>query len=87
MRDDFSEEQERYGGIRRKWKFPNGFGASVIRHQYSYGGPSYLWELAILGKDDSLCYDTEITDDVIGHLTEDEVDEILRKIENLPEAP
>lgn len=32
---------------------------------------------------DELCYDTPITDDVIGYLTSDEVFDLLDKIEQL----
>jgi hypothetical protein len=73
------------GGVQHKASFPNGYGASVVRHSFSYGNESGLWELAVL-KDDSICYDTPITDDVLGHLTEAEVNEILDQIEALPKA-
>jgi len=43
-----------------------------------------LWELAVIGKDGSLCYDTPITDDVLGYLTEEEVNNTLVLIEQLP---
>ena len=38
--------------------------------------------LAVL-KHDELCYDTPITDDVIGYLTSDEVYDLLDRIEQL----
>lgn len=41
-----------------------------------------LNELAVL-KHGELCYDTPITDDVIGYLTSDEVYELLDRIEQL----
>ena len=71
------------------FRFPNGFGASVIKGLYSYGGPDGLFELAVLkftGEDDnfSLCYETPITEDVIGYLTEAEVNKYLSKIYKLP---
>lgn len=70
-------------------RFGNGYGASVVRGQYSYGGDQGLFELAVLkfkGEGDSfdLCYDTPLTDDVIGYLTEADVDDLLTKIEALP---
>ena len=37
-----------HNGEQRVYKFDNGYGASVIRHQYSYGGDKGLWELAVL---------------------------------------
>ena len=48
-----------------------------------------LFEVAVLKKvtDDNyrLCYDTPITDDVIGYLTNEQVIEILEQIKNLKE--
>lgn len=63
--------------------FPNGYGASVVRNPYSYGGQDGLFELAVLGRDGHITYDTEITDDVEGYLTEGEVTELLSKVSNL----
>lgn len=71
------------GGIQYLFKAENGYGASIVRHHFSYGNARGLWELAVLGKDDEICYDTPITDDVLGHLTESEVNETLQKISNL----
>ena len=73
------------GGIQKVYKFPNGYGASVIKGPYTYGGKKGLWELAVL-KGEELCYDTDITSDVIGHLNDPEMDAILRQIERLPDA-
>lgn len=72
------------GGEQYRFKFPNGYGASVIRNQYSYGHEQGLWELAVLGPDGGLTYDTPITDDVLGRLTEDDVRDHLRAIAELP---
>lgn len=71
-----------------RFKFENGYGASVIKHWGSYGFENDLFELAVLKFDKkdgtgSLCYDTEITDDVIGYLNNDEVLDLLEKIKNL----
>lgn len=54
--------------------FPNGYGASLIKHPGSYGFGNDLWELAVRKYNKTrgrwyLCYDTPITDDVIGDLT------------------
>ena len=43
-----------------------------------------LNELMVL-KDAVPCYDTPITSDVVGYLTADEVTELLRQIEALPQ--
>ncbi len=71
------------GGTQHRYKFANGYGASVVRNDISYGHETGLWELAVLGRDGRLTYDTPITSDVIGHLTEDDVAKVLGKIEAL----
>lgn len=85
----FKEFQSRpvNGGVQYKTFFPNGYGVSVVKHDFSYGRELGLWELAVLQGDDedhSVCYDTPITDDVIGHLTEEQVDGIVTVIGELP---
>ena len=69
-------------GIKALINFDNGYGASVIRSPYSYGGNQDLYELAVI-KDNAICYDTPITDDVIGYLTEDDVTKYLGQIQEL----
>lgn len=60
--------------------FGNNYGVSVIN--FGYGSEEGLYELAVLFNNE-LCYTTEITDDVIGWLTEDEVSAIMIDIQNL----
>lgn len=64
------------------YKFDNGYGASVVSHYGSYGGEIGLFEVAVL-KGDDICYDTNITNDVIGWCDFDKVAEILERIKNL----
>ena len=79
------------GGIQKRYTFPNGMGASVVMWTRSYDGMelgSYgaargLWELAVLDREGEITYDTPITDDVLGHLTENKVEETLQEIANL----
>ena len=69
--------------------FPNGFGASVIRGTYTYGGDRGLFELGVIRgvpSDWHLTYDTPVTSDVVGFLTADEVRELLVRSEALPTA-
>jgi hypothetical protein len=70
-------------GYQLLYKFDNGYGASVVKHDFSYGGRKGLYELAVLNTDGELCYDTPITSDVIGHLTMTEAEEVLVKISHL----
>ena len=73
-------------GIQALVFFDNGYGASVIRGEYSYGGREGLYELAVikgtLGEWD-LCYDTGLTEDVEGYLTPEDVTSWLNRIEAL----
>jgi len=71
-------------GEARTYEFDNGFIASVINGVYSYGGPG-LYELAVLDKD-GLRYDTGITEDVIGYLSEAEVEDLLVRIKALADS-
>lgn len=73
-------------GVRAVIFFDNGFGASVIRSEHSYGGEDGLYELAVIKgnwEDWSICYDTDVTDDVLGYLSESDVSNLLQKIEEL----
>lgn len=81
-------EKERSGGVQIIHKFDNNYGASVIQHEFSYGADEGLWELAVIKftgdcENYELCYDTEITGDVLGYLSDSDVEELLNKIEDL----
>lgn len=62
------------------------YGASVVHIPGQYG-----WELAVIyfygeeNHDWSIGYDTDITDDVIQHQTDDEIMKLLRQIKELNE--
>ena len=70
------------GCIQWIFNFENGYGASVITGGIAYCNEAQPYELAVL-KHGKLCYDTPITNDVIGYLTSDEVYDLLDKIEQL----
>ncbi len=71
------------GGQRAKVVFDNGYHASVIR-----GGPFYTsdgtYEVAVMDEN-GLTYDTPVTDDVLGYLSESELHTVLADIEALPQ--
>ena len=74
------------GGRHAIMFFPNGYGVSVLfgKHFYSNGFDTY--ELAVIRKSGdgySMAYDTPITNDVLAHLTEDEVTEIMIEVQRL----
>lgn len=77
------------GGEQRVFRFENGYGASVVCHSFSYGGPQGLYELGVIkwdGEDWHLTYETPITDDVIGYLSTIDVDNLLSQIAALPQV-
>lgn len=76
------------GGTQVVHRFDNNFGASVVCHNFSYGHEEGFKELAVLKFLDTsdgyqITYDTEITSDVIGHLTDEDVNDLLARIEAL----
>lgn len=76
---------------RLRFKFPNGFGASVIRGEHSYGGNEGLFELGVLIFDENdrfgLHYSNPVAKgDVVGYLTIEKVSTLLLEIMNfIPE--
>ncbi len=66
--------------------FDNGYGVSVVKGPYSYGGKLGLYELAVLDGDGYVCYDTPITSDVIGFLKPEDVSKYMIEIQELPIA-
>jgi len=83
-----------WDGVQAKHFFPNGYGVSVVQFTIpyssgsggSYGADRGLYELAVLQgleEDWKICYDTPITDDVMGYLTTEDIDTVLNQVENL----
>lgn len=70
-------------GVVSRTYFDNGYGVSVVKHDYSYGGDKGLYELAVLNKDGDLVYDTPITEDVIGWLRPEDVTDVMIKVQQL----
>ena len=74
-------------GIQRIFKFENGYGASVVKHEHSYGNEDDLWELAVIVFNANggweITYNTSVTGDVVGWLSNKEVQEYLEKIQAL----
>lgn len=87
MNEYLIREIEVHNGIQKIYRFENGYGASVVRHDFSYGTELDLWELGVLEFDENeiyfLTYETELTDDVIGHLTWEQVEETLKQIKEM----
>jgi len=84
--------KELHDGHQVLFRFANGFGASVVRHSFSYGGKSGLFELGMIRwLDDGWEFAGQtsgltpfINDDVAGWLDVPQVEELLLMIESLP---
>ena len=83
--ESFEETRSCFGTFtRHEYHFKNGYGASVIHHEYSYG-----LELAVLKHNNEteeweITYDTNITDDVVGYIDgKDELEKLLINISQL----
>lgn len=73
--------------------FDNGYGLSVIRFKNpkffslsSYTSNDNEWEVAVIygnEKDWDISYNTDITNDVVGYLTEGEVDWVMLQVQEL----
>ena len=70
-------------GVAAKVEFPNGWGASIVKSDMSYGGKSGLFEIAVLDNDGKINSQTDITDDVVGWCDDKDVDRILTAISKL----
>lgn len=81
----YIKEQNDLGYPQTIYKFPNGYGASVIKFNYVYFGI----EIAVLRFDKNgkwdIDYSTPITNDVIGGLDEESRDLVLQQIFELKE--
>ena len=76
-------------GTQKVYRFDNGYGASVVSHPFSYGGDEGKFELGVVkfvGDRFKLTYETPITADVLGYLSEDDVAATLDQIQALPAA-
>jgi hypothetical protein len=73
------------GGNQSIYRFPNGYGASVVAHKFSYGLELAVAKFNGNGVNDwDICYSTPITNDVLGHLSDAEMEEHLDAIAALP---
>jgi len=80
------EKHKIQDGIQAKHFFDNGYGVSVVKFPGSYGFHDDLYEVAILqGTEDKweITYDTPITNDVLGHRDEQDINNILEEVQAL----
>jgi hypothetical protein len=73
-----------YNGVQCRIQFDNGYGASIVSHNYSYGGKEGLYEIAVLDENGKIHYDNPVANgDVRGYLKPEEVTELLKQIQEL----
>ena len=72
-------ERPEVGGVQKIFEFPNGYGASVVIHNFSYD-----LELALLDANKNIIQHPEITDNVAGFLNVASANVLLEKIAKLP---
>jgi len=83
MLDGYKRKYNIHNGVGYVYEFENGYGASVVSHDVSYGGDRGLYEIAVLDSKGDLCYSTPITDDVVGYAGKTTVYETLDRIKSL----
>lgn len=79
----FTSERPLHGGVQRIYgPFENGLSASVVRHSFSYGSDSGLWEMAVL-KGGRVWSGYFVGDDVEGYLHEADVELHLEAVSQI----
>ena len=63
-------------------EFENGYGVSVLLGRCFHSNGVDTYELGVL-YDGDLTFNTDITDDVLGHITEEEVTEIMIRVQDI----
>jgi hypothetical protein len=73
-------------GMQLMFRFPNNYGVSIVCHSFSYGNDDDRFEIAIIkfhsddNKDWNLVYDTDITNDVLGYQSKEDVLSIIDRV-------
>jgi len=86
-------QQKNHLRYRAIYRGANNYGASVIKTPFSYGSKDGLFELGVIkfnsedNFDYQLIYNTDLTpnEDVIGYLSEKDIEKILKEIDSLTE--
>lgn len=80
---EFKAHRASYGfDTQARLDFSNGYGVSVITGSSAYTSNSAPYEVAIMYKG-SLTYNTDITDDVLGHQSEEDVTDVMKRVQEL----
>ena len=83
---DFKPHPTSTSGTHAETFFANGYGTSIVTGRMFYTTDSQPYEIAVLKgtkEQSDICYSTDVTDDVLGYLTEDEANMTLKMISDL----
>jgi hypothetical protein len=70
------------GGVMSRIQFDNGYGVSVVKTPYTYGGDRGLYELEVLDSNGELHYDNPVANgDVVGYLRKEDVTDAMLVIQ------
>jgi hypothetical protein len=79
---EFEPHATGMGGVMSRIQFDNGYGVSVVKTPYTYGGDRGLYELAVLDSNGELHYDNPVANgDVVGYLRKEDVTDAMLVIQ------
>lgn len=81
--EDLEFRPHRMDGVQSIMMFDNGYGVSVVKTLFSYGGKMGQYELAVLDSGENITYNTPVTSDVLGYLSEKEVTRYMIEVQKL----
>ena len=81
--EDLEFRPHRMDGVQSIMMFDNGYGVSVVKTSFSYGGKRGQYELAVLDSGENITYNTPVTSDVLGYLSEKEVTRYMIEVQKL----
>lgn len=73
-----------FSRTQRVVRFSNNRGASVVCYPQSYGGDTGLFEITVLDAKGNIDYTTPVANDVLGFLSKQGVENVLKQIDALP---
>jgi hypothetical protein len=77
----FQAHPSHIAGVQARMDFDNGYGVSVVKSPYTYGGDRGLYELAVF-KDGHIHYDNPVANgDVVGYLRPEDVSDAMLVIQ------
>ena len=72
------ERSNSIGGVQRLYKFPNGWGLSLINSPMAHAY-RYAWEAAVLAPDGDIDYSTPLTADVEVFATDEDTNAFIHR--------